>query len=109
MVVLAGRVPGGGPGGGLLVTLLAAVGIGASMGRGIMAVGAAMMLAAMFFTSVVFTFRDSFAPPDTQTNGASRPRAQIIALNNHLPLSSGRQRTAAVPAEAAIPGLPLLA
>ena len=52
----------------LLVTLLAAVGIGASMAGGIM-VATAMMLAAMFFTSVVFTFRDSFAPPDTQTNG----------------------------------------
>ena len=52
----------------LLVTLLAAVGIGAGMAGGIM-VATAMMLAAMFFTSVVFTFRDSFAPPDTQTNG----------------------------------------
>ncbi len=47
----------------LLVTLLAAVGIGAGMAGGIM-VATAMMLAAMFFTSVVFTFRDCFGPPD---------------------------------------------
>ena len=30
-------------------------------------VGAAMMMAAMFFTSVVFTFRDCFDPPSTAT------------------------------------------
>ncbi len=47
----------------LLVTLLAAVGIGAGMAGGLM-VATAMMLAAMFFTSVVFTFRDCFGPPD---------------------------------------------
>ncbi len=54
--------------GGLVValvsTLLATVGLAASAAGGIM-VGAALMMAAMFFTSVVFTFRDSFEPPST--------------------------------------------
>lgn len=45
-----------------LVTGIVAALIGGVAG-GIM-VGAAMMLAAMFFTSVVFTFRDSFSAPD---------------------------------------------
>lgn len=45
-----------------LVTGILASLIG-SIAGGIM-VGAAMMLAAMFFTSVVFTFRDSFSAPD---------------------------------------------
>lgn len=45
----------------LLTSVLVSL-IGAVAG-GIM-VGAAMMLAAMFFTSVVFTFRDSFSAPD---------------------------------------------
>lgn len=52
--------------GGVVVTLvtalLAAMGLGVAASGGIM-VGAAMMLAAMFFTSVVFTFRDCFEPP----------------------------------------------
>ncbi|UOB06640.1 BPSS1780 family membrane protein [[Acidovorax] ebreus] len=46
----------------LLVTMLSAIGLGAGMAGGIM-VATAMMLAAMFFSSVVFTFRDSFDAP----------------------------------------------
>lgn len=42
---------------GILASLIGAV-------AGFVMVGAAMMLAAMFFTSVVFTFRDSFTAPD---------------------------------------------
>lgn len=47
----------------LVVTLLAAAGLGAGLVGGIM-VATAMMLAAMFFSSVVFTFRDSFEAPE---------------------------------------------
>ena len=49
--------------GGVVVTLLSAL-LGGTAAGGIM-VGTAMMLAAMFFTSVVFTFRDCFEPPST--------------------------------------------
>lgn len=52
--------------GGLVVALvsalLATAGLAASAAGGIM-VGAALMMAAMFFTSVVYTFRDCFEPP----------------------------------------------
>lgn len=51
----------------LVSTFLTLAGLGANAAGGIM-VGAALMLAAMFFTSVVFTFRDCFdAPPATAT------------------------------------------
>ena len=33
----------------------------------------ALMLAALFFSSIVFTFRDSFSPPDAQTDPAPLP------------------------------------
>ena len=46
----------------LLVALLSVAGLGTALAGGIM-VGTALMLAAMFFTSVVFTFRDSFEAP----------------------------------------------
>ena len=49
----------------LLVTLLAGLGLGAGFAGGVM-VATAMSLAAMFFTSVVFTFRDSFQAPQWQ-------------------------------------------
>lgn len=52
-----------------LVTGILASLIG-SIAGGIM-VGAAMMLAAMFFTSVVFTFRDSFSAPDASDPDAA--------------------------------------
>lgn len=45
------------------VTLLALLGLGSALAAGIM-VGTAMLLAAMFFTSVVFSFRDCFEPPE---------------------------------------------
>ncbi|WCM94614.1 hypothetical protein M5C99_07890 [Acidovorax sp. NCPPB 2350] len=45
------------------VTLLAFMGLGNVLAAGIM-VGTAMLLAAMFFTSVVFSFRDCFEPPE---------------------------------------------
>lgn len=48
----------------LLVSLLALAGLGAGMAGGIM-VAIALMLAAMFFTSVVFTFRDCFEAPES--------------------------------------------
>ncbi|GKT20608.1 BPSS1780 family membrane protein [Acidovorax sp. SUPP3334] len=47
----------------IAVTLLALLGLGAGIAGGIM-VGTALMLAAMFFTSVVFSFRDCFEPPE---------------------------------------------
>lgn len=54
--------------GGVVVTLasalLAGLGLAATAAGGIM-VATAMMLASMFFTSVVFTFRDCFEPPST--------------------------------------------
>lgn len=53
----------------LLVTLLAAAGLGAGLAGGIM-VATAMVLAAMFFSSVVFTFRDSFEAPSHPPPGA---------------------------------------
>lgn len=46
----------------VLMTLLSLVGLGGTAASGIL-VATALMLAAMFFTSVVFTFRDSFEPP----------------------------------------------
>ncbi|WP_313074816.1 BPSS1780 family membrane protein [Melaminivora sp.] len=46
----------------LVVALLSGLGLGMGFAGGVM-VGTAMMLAAMFFTSVVFTFRDSFEAP----------------------------------------------
>jgi len=46
----------------LVVSLLAVAGLGAGAAGGVM-VATAMALAAMFFTSVVFTFRDCFAAP----------------------------------------------
>ena len=59
--------------GGVVVTLVSAlltvVGLSGAASWGIM-VGAAMMLAAMFFTSVVFSFRDCFEPPHHPTSEA---------------------------------------
>ncbi len=52
--------------GGLLVAIASAMIAMAGLGTaasGVM-VGTAMMLAAMFFTSIVFTFRDCFEPPE---------------------------------------------
>ncbi|MBS0608022.1 MAG: hypothetical protein JSS19_01535, partial [Proteobacteria bacterium] len=59
----------------LVVTLLAAVGMGSGMAGSIM-VATAMMLAAMFLTSVVFTFRDSFEPPE-QTDAQDDKKAPM--------------------------------
>ncbi|WCM87059.1 BPSS1780 family membrane protein [Acidovorax sp. NCPPB 3576] len=47
----------------IAVTLLALLGLGSGVAGGIM-VATALMLAAMFFTSVVFSFRDCFEPPE---------------------------------------------
>jgi hypothetical protein len=47
----------------LVVSLLALAGLGAGAAGGVM-VATALMLAAMFFTSVVFTFRDCFEAPE---------------------------------------------
>lgn len=62
--------------GGLVVatvaTLLALAGLANTAAGGIM-VGAAMMLAAMFFTSVVFTFRDCFDAPGSDAADAAQP------------------------------------
>lgn len=54
-----------------LVTGILAALIG-SVAGGIM-VATAMMLAAMFFTSIVFTFRDCFSPPDEEDSTAALP------------------------------------
>ncbi len=47
----------------LVVTLLAVAGLGSSVVAAIM-IATALALAAMFFTSIVFTFRDNFEPPN---------------------------------------------
>ena len=47
----------------LATALLATLGLGAAAAGGMM-VGTAMMLATMLFTSVVFSFRDCFEPPN---------------------------------------------
>jgi hypothetical protein len=57
-----------------LVTGLLSLAIGTAAG-GIM-VGAAMVLAAMFFSSVVFTFRDCFEPPEQYLQAAPEPAAE---------------------------------
>ncbi|MBS0466166.1 MAG: hypothetical protein JSS31_02715 [Proteobacteria bacterium] len=64
----------------LLVTLLAAMGLGAAMAGGTM-VAAAMMLAAMFLTSVVFTFRDSFEPPESSGQAGGEPEPPALSEN----------------------------
>lgn len=61
----------------VLMALAAAAGLGQATAGGIM-VGTALMLAAMFFTSVVFTFRDSFEPPD-------RPHTPHTEAADHVP------------------------
>lgn len=53
-------------------TLLVLAGLAGSATGGIM-VGTVMMMAAMFFTSVVFTFRDCFEPPSTATAHEEEP------------------------------------
>ncbi|MDR6214615.1 BPSS1780 family membrane protein [Paracidovorax wautersii] len=50
----------------VLMTLLTLVGLGTVASSGIL-VATALMLAGMFFTSVVFTFRDSFEAPEPAT------------------------------------------
>ena len=55
----------------LVVTVLALAGLGASIGVGLM-VALAMTLATMFFTSIVFTFRDCFEAPEPATPPAAR-------------------------------------
>jgi hypothetical protein len=54
----------------VVAALLAVMGLGAGIMAGIM-VGTAMLLAAMFFTSVVFSFRDCFEPPERMPPTAS--------------------------------------
>ena len=54
-----------------MVTGILAMVIG-SIAGGLM-VATAMMLAAVFFTSIVFTFRDSFSPPDEVPSAAALP------------------------------------
>ena len=46
----------------LVVTLLAIAGLGNSVVAALM-IASALVLATMFFTSIVFTFRDNFEPP----------------------------------------------
>ena len=47
----------------LLLSLLAAAGLGTGLASGVM-MTTALLLAAMFFTSVVFSFRDCFSAPE---------------------------------------------
>ena len=54
--------------GGLVVTLFAGL-IGSAQVAGMAMVPAALLMAAMFFTSVYFSFRDSFVADDAPTNG----------------------------------------
>ncbi len=64
--------------GGVIVALLSALltvaGVGGS-GAGAIMIAGAMMMAGMFFTSVVFTFRDCFEPPSTLTQGTPHDAA----------------------------------
>lgn len=66
-------------------TILTLAGLGPNAAGGIM-VGSALMLAAMFFTSVVFTFRDCFEAPTAST--AAAPPA---AHDEPPPPSAGTQ------------------
>ena len=67
--------------GGVLISLAASLfaalgllGAGAAPGLiGSLMVGMAMVMAAMFFSSVVFTFRDCFEPPETGRPGTASP------------------------------------
>jgi hypothetical protein len=68
----------------LVSTFLTLAGLGPNAAGGIM-VGAALMLAAMFFTSVVFTFRDCFDAPPTPAAVAPPDEADDVPL----PPSSG--------------------
>lgn len=56
----------------LIVTLLAVAGLGSGAVAAIM-IATALVLASMFFTSIVFTFRDNFEPPERP-----QPTAQAI-------------------------------
>lgn len=49
----------------LIVTLLSVAGLGSSVVAALM-IATALVLATMFFTSIVFTFRDNFEPPQRQ-------------------------------------------
>ncbi|EJE52812.1 hypothetical protein PMI14_02478 [Acidovorax sp. CF316] len=61
--------------------LMVALGLGAAA-SGIM-VGTAMMLAAMFFTSIVFTFRDCFEPPAKPSSEESHDEQPAPAPGPH--------------------------
>ena len=56
----------------MLVTLLGFFGLGLGFATGMM-IGLAMLLASMFFSSIVFTFRDSFAAPEAADAVAEPP------------------------------------
>ena len=56
----------------IVVTLLAVLGLGTGAAGAIM-VATALMLAAMFFSSVVFSFRDNFTRPDDMPPPADAP------------------------------------
>lgn len=58
----------------LVLTLFAIAGLGKSIVAGMM-IAAALVMASMFFTSIVFTFRDNFEPPD-------RPVAQNAQITD---------------------------
>lgn len=66
----------------LVASLMAAMGLlGADSGSGVVGslmVGMAMVMAGMFFSSVVFTFRDCFEPPETPATGL--PTEKGLAL-----------------------------
>ena len=63
----------------VVAALLAVMGLGTGIMAGIM-VGTAMLLAAMFFTSVVFSFRDCFEPPERL------PEASSDSYSTHTPV-----------------------
>ena len=54
----------------MVVTLLGFFNAGAGLATGMM-LGIALLLASMFFSSIVFTFRDSFAAPETEAAKAA--------------------------------------
>ena len=60
--------------GGVLMSLVSAVlGLFSAGAMGGLMVGLAMVMAAMFFSSIVFTFRDCFAAPDTASPTPDAP------------------------------------
>ena len=76
----------------LVASLLAAMGLlGAGAAPGLVGglmVGMALVMAGMFFSSVVFTFRDCFEPPEKPLSPADAQASMLSALPPEPPSTS---------------------